>query len=72
MAKADMVELEGEVTNHSHDIFIVHTTNNTDVQCKLSGKLRQNNIRIVVGDRVKIEVSPYDLSNGRITYRNKI
>lgn len=71
MAKADMVELEGEVTNHSHDTFTVRTDNNTEVRCKLSGKLRTNNIRIVVGDRVKIEVSPYDLTNGRITYRNR-
>lgn len=46
--------------------------NGNEVKAYIGGKLRKNNIRIIVGDRVSIELSPYDLYNGRITYRKKV
>lgn len=50
--------------------FRVVTESNVEILATLSGKLRQNNIRILPGDYVTVEVSPYDTSRGRITYRN--
>jgi translation initiation factor IF-1 len=50
-------------------MFRVHTDQGLDVLATISGKMRKNYIRILPGDRVKVEVSPYDLSRGRITYR---
>lgn len=83
MSKADMIELEGEVTKMSHGMYTVSVklpgNENKpekeqqlhEVNCSLSGKLRQNFIRVIVGDTVTIEVSQYDLSRGIITYRKK-
>lgn len=51
--------------------FLVVTDPGTKVHAHLSGKLRRFRIRVVLGDRVTVEVSPYDLSKGRITYRHK-
>jgi len=68
MASNDLIPLEGVVTEISRDSFIVKT-DNLDVRAKLSGKIRTNKIRIVIGDRVIVEVSPFDLSNGRIVRR---
>ena len=68
MASNDLIPLEGVVTEISRDSFVVKT-DNLDVRAKLSGKIRTNKIRIVIGDRVVVEVSPFDLSNGRIVRR---
>lgn len=70
MAANDLVPLDGVVTDISRDSFTVVTDATGDkVRATLSGKLRQNKIRIVLGDRVTVEVSPYDLSKGRIVTR---
>lgn len=66
------IELTGKVISANRDIFqvkVIHGSKEHIVQAKLAGKLRQNNIRVVVNDRVRVEVSPYDLSKGRIVYR---
>ena len=67
----DLISLEGVVTEISRDSFVVKTDNLDvrDVRANLSGKIRLNRIRIVIGDRVIVEVSPSDLSNGRIVRR---
>jgi translation initiation factor IF-1 len=51
-------------------MFDVLLENGHTVKCYTGGKMRQNRIRLVAGDKVKVEISPYDLSKGRITYRN--
>ena len=67
----DLIPLEGVVTEIYRDYFVVKTDNLDvrDVRANLSGKIRLNRIRIVIGDRVIVEVSPSDLSNGRIVRR---
>ncbi len=52
-------------------MFRVHLDNELDILAHISGKMRMNYIRILPGDRVKVELSPYDLTRGRITYRFK-
>ncbi len=64
----DLIPLEGVVTGISPDSFVVKA-DNLDVSAKPSGKIRANKIRIVIGDRVVVEVSPFDLSIGRIVRR---
>jgi translation initiation factor IF-1 len=68
----DKLELEGVVAAaRGNGNFIITPDNGAeDVLCTLSGKIRKNNIKILEGDSVKIEVSVYDLTRGRITYRN--
>lgn len=64
------MEMVGVVLDHSRDIFRVRVEGTDQVvTAKLSGKMRQNKIDLQVGDRVKLEVSPYDTSMGRITFR---
>lgn len=64
------MEMVGVVLDHSRDIFRVRVEGTEQVvTAKLSGKMRQNKIDLQVGDRVKLEVSPYDTSMGRITFR---
>lgn len=64
------MEMIGIIVEHSRDIFRVQVENTDQIViAKLSGKMRQNKIDLQVGDRVKMEVSPYDTSMGRITYR---
>lgn len=71
MSKSDMVELEGIVTAKLPGTkFTVKLMNGTEVTAYLSGRLRQNFIRILVGDKVTLEMSPYDLTKGKITWRN--
>jgi len=66
----DRMEMVGVVLDHSRDIFRVRVEGTDQVvTAKLSGKMRQNKIDLQVGDRVKLEVSPYDTSMGRITFR---
>nr|WP_253286033.1 translation initiation factor IF-1 [Aerococcus urinae] len=67
-----MIEVEGTVTESlPNAMFKVELENGFEVLAHISGKMRVNYIRILPGDRVKVEMSPYDLSKGRITYRFK-
>ncbi|MCY3800595.1 MAG: translation initiation factor IF-1 [Chloroflexi bacterium] len=70
MAKKDVIEVEGVVRESlPNTVFKVELENGVPVIAHLSGKLRLNYIRVGVGDRVKVELSPYDLTRGRITWR---
>jgi len=70
MAKKDSIEVEGVVkTPLPNAMFRVNLPNGHEVLAHISGKMRLNYIKIVPGDRVLVELSPYDLSRGRITYR---
>ena len=70
MAKEDVIEVEGTITEALPNTqFRVELDNGHNVLAHTSGKMRMNYIRILPGDRVKVELSPYDLSRGRITYR---
>lgn len=72
MAKEDLIEVEGTVLESlPNAMFKVELQNNHVILAHLSGKLRTNFIRILPGDKVKLELSPYDLSRGRITWRDK-
>lgn len=71
MANRDKVEFEGDVIDSNKGKFKVKVNETYVVMCTLSGKIRQHSVKILLGDRVKIEVSEYDTSMGRITYRMK-
>jgi translation initiation factor IF-1 len=71
MANRDRLEFEGEVVDANKGKFKVQVTDNYSVLCTLSGKIRMNSVKILTGDRVKIEVSEYDTTQGRIVYRIK-
>jgi translation initiation factor IF-1 len=72
MSKQDVIELEGEVTEAlPNATFRVELANGHKILANISGKLRMNYIRIVPGDKVTVEMSPYDLTKGRITWRAK-
>ncbi len=71
MDTRDRMKLEGTVVSANKDIFMVETTTGQSVKCKLSGKIRVNQVRILVNDSVEIEVSPMDTTQGRIVYRVK-
>lgn len=72
MAKDDVIEFEGVVTESlPNTLFRVKLENGPTVLCHISGKMRQNNIRILEGDKVTVEMTPYDLTKGRITYRKR-
>ena len=72
MGKEEKIEMEGEITEAlPNTMFRVKLDNGHDVLGHISGKMRRHYIRILPGDRVKIELSPYDLDRGRITYRYK-
>lgn len=75
MATSDLIELEGIVKRQERDVFLVECkiddTKTLEVRAKISGKLRINLIKILEGDSVKVQVSPYDLTQGRIVYRGK-
>lgn len=71
MPKEDCLELEGIVTDIQRDDIKIQLSNGVVITGYLAGKLRINNIRILVGDKVKVEMSPYDLTRGRITWRAK-
>jgi translation initiation factor IF-1 len=72
MAKEDVIEVEGIVSDAlPNAMFKVKLENGHEVLAHISGKLRQNYIKILPGDRVTLELSPYDLSRGRITWRAK-
>lgn len=70
MAKEDNIELDGEVIDTlPNTTFRVKLENGHVVTAHISGKMRKNYIRILTGDKVKVEMTPYDLSKGRITFR---
>ena len=72
MSKSDVIEIEGTVVEKlPNAMFQVELENGHQVLAHISGKLRMNYIRILPGDKVTLEMSPYDLSRGRITYRYK-
>ncbi len=72
MAKEETIEVEGAVVEAlPNAMFRVELANGHKVLAHVSGKIRMNFIRILPGDRVTVELSPYDLSRGRITYRYK-
>ena len=69
--KRSRLELEGTVIDDSNGRFKVKVSDNHIVSATISGKIRQNAVKILVGDSVKIEVSPFDTNMGRIIYRIK-
>ena len=72
MAKSDMIEVEGVVVESlPNTTFHVAISNVHLILAHISGKLRMNFIRILPGDKVTVEMSPYDLTRGRITWRSK-
>ena len=72
MAKDDIIEFEGEVIDTlPNTLFKVRLENGHEIIAHISGKMRKHYIRILTGDKVKVEMKPYDLSKGRITYRGK-
>lgn len=73
MAKDNILEFDGKVLDVlPNQMFKVKLDENGhDLICYSSGKIRQNKIRIIMGDRVTVELSPYDLTKGRITYRHR-
>lgn len=72
MAKEDVIEIEGTVKEPlPNAMFKVELENGHEILAHISGKMRMHFIRILPGDKVKLEISPYDLSRGRIVYRSK-
>ncbi|HBI1445832.1 TPA: translation initiation factor IF-1 [Staphylococcus aureus] len=72
MAKQDVIELEGTVLDTlPNAMFKVELENGHEILAHVSGKIRMNYIRILPGDKVTVEMFPYDLTRGRITYRYK-
>ena len=70
--KDDVIEFEGEVVDTlPNTLFKVRLENGHEIIAHISGKRRKNYIRILTGDKVKVEMTPYDLSKGRITYRGR-
>lgn len=67
----EKLEFEGEVVDANKGKFKVKIREDYTILATLSGKIRQNSVRILVGDKVKVVVSEYDITQGRITYRNK-
>ena len=72
MSKNDVIEVEGTVVEKlPNAMFNVKMDNGVEILAHISGKLRQNYIKILPGDKVKMELSPYDLTKGRIVWRAK-
>ncbi len=72
VSKSDVIEVEGVVTeSYPNAMFEVELPNGHKILAHVSGKMRMNYIRIYPGDKVTIELSPYDLTRGRITWRSK-
>lgn len=72
MSKSDVIELKGTVTEAlPNSVFKVTLENGHQITAHVSGKIRMNFIIILPGDKVTVELSPYDLTRGRITYRHK-
>ena len=72
MAKQELIKLDGTITEAlSNAMFRVQLENGHEIISHISGKMRMHYIKILPGDKVAVEMSPYDLSKGRITYRYK-
>ena len=72
MPKDDQIEMEGVVSETlPNTMFRVQLDNGHIITAHISGRMRKNYIRILTGDKVKVEMTPYDLSKGRITFRHK-
>jgi translation initiation factor IF-1 len=72
VAKEEPIQMAGEVVESlPNAMFRVQLENGHEIVCHVSGKIRMNYIRILPGDKVTVEMSPYDLTKGRITYRFK-
>ncbi len=72
MSKDDVIEAEGVIVETlPNAMFKVKLSNDHIITAHISGKLRQHYIKIIIGDKVKLEMSPYDLTKGRITWRSK-
>lgn len=72
MAKEDLIRMSGTIDEVLPSaMFRVKLENDHTITATLGGKLRQNNIRILLGDAVEVEMSPYDLTRGRVVYRTK-
>lgn len=69
MAKESTIEVEGKVIEAMNGMYKVQLENGHIVEAHVSGKIRMNMIRILLGDTVVVELSPYDLTHGRIVYR---
>lgn len=71
--KEELIEVSGVVIDKQPNAFFKVLINNSEhlVMATISGRMRRNRIRILMGDRVDVEMSPYDLTKGRITYRHK-
>jgi len=72
MGKQDLLKLDGVISDAlSNAMFRVKLENNHEILATISGKMRMHYIRILPGDKVSVEISPYDLTRGRITFRYK-
>ena len=72
MAKEDLLEFEGVVDEIlPNAMFKVTLENNHEILAHTAGRMRKHRIRVLAGDKVTVEMTPYDLTNGRITYRHK-
>lgn len=72
MSKQDVIEIDGVVEDTlPNAMFKVQLSNGANILAHVSGKIRMNHIRILPGDNVTVEISPYDLTRGRITFRRK-
>ena len=70
MSKQDAIKMDGQVTEAlGYENYRVELDNGVTILATLSGKIRQNHIRVMTGDHVEVELSPYDLTRGRISYR---
>ena len=66
-----MLEFEGEVVDSSKGLFNVKVSDSHVITCTLAGRIRMNSVKILIGDKVKVEISPYDTTKGRIVYRKR-
>ena len=72
MGKTDLIKLDGTITEAlSNAMFRVKLENGHEILATISGKMRMNFIKIIQGDKVTVELSPYDLTKGRVVYRYK-
>lgn len=72
MAKEDLIDFDGTVLEQLPDArFRIRLDNGHEVMAYMSGKMKKNRIRVLAGDRVTVEMTPYDLTKGRITFRHK-
>ena len=71
MAKEQKIEVEGKVIDVTHEIYKIELDNKLIVTARVSGKIRMNMIRILPGDKVTVELSPYDLTRGIIKWNNR-